>query len=149
MRQRLSHVRRPLGPVRWYLEGDHLLAADQRCFNLYYRRFYYEDIRSVVIWRTKLLWLWLAVEGGVGGSLILLAWVLHATAALEVLAAMTGIILAAELAAGPRADARIETSHSVFHAPLVRRWRQCEKTLASLAARLPAATQETAKVAAE
>ncbi|MGH9482608.1 MAG: hypothetical protein ACRD1L_11020 [Terriglobales bacterium] len=136
MRQRLSRVWRPLGPVSWYLEADHLLAADQRWFNLQYRRFYYEDIRSVVVWRTHAIWISLAIEGALGGVATWLAWLWRGTAVAGVAAAATAALLAVEVSAGPRAQARIETQYSSYRTPMVRRWRQGQAVLTQIDARV-------------
>lgn len=142
-RQRLSRVRRPLGAITWYVEGDHLLAADQRWFQMQYRRVYFADVRSVAIWPNRALWWRIGAEAAVAWLVAWLLWFLRAhTAAAAAVAALGAAAMLAELVLGPRASAVIVTRHSTYKAPLVARWGGAEALLARLAALLPAAAEE-------
>jgi len=143
---RLSHVRRPLGPVDWYLEADHLLAADQRGFHVQYRRFYFMDIRSILIWPNRLLWVRLGIEAGIAGFAVLICWLLHSSNATMVAVLLAAAVLGVELKLGPRASARIETAHSSYTAPLAGRWRDAERVVGALAPHLPASAPEAVEV---
>lgn len=148
-RRRLSHVRRPLGPVDWYLEADHLLAADQRGFQVQYRRFYFSDIRSVIIWPNHNLWVRLGIEAGIAGLFAWMFRLLHAYNAAGVTVALVAAVMLVELGLGHRASARIETEHSTYTAPLVGRWRRAERVLGQLARHVPAATPSAVEVTTE
>ncbi|MGH9393484.1 MAG: hypothetical protein ACRD1E_04885, partial [Terriglobales bacterium] len=60
--KRLARVHRWLGPLSWYMDKDHLLAADQNGFTVRYRRVYFADLRSVLIWPNQQLWPRLGIE---------------------------------------------------------------------------------------
>ncbi|HXR97024.1 MAG TPA: hypothetical protein VN709_04190 [Terriglobales bacterium] len=136
-RLRVSHVRRWRGPVDWYLESDHVLAADQRGFERHYRRFYYEDIRSVTVWPTGALAAHLLLEVLATFLVATLAWLQHSLRVVDIAVALGVAAMVTEMALGQRTMACIETVHSTFQAPLANRWRGAERVLAQIEARLP------------
>ena len=137
-RLRLSHVHRWRGPVDWYLEADHLLASDQRGFDRHYRRFYYEDIRSVTVWPTGAMAAHLLLEALATFLATSVAWSLHSSRWVELALALGAAAMLTEYALGQRTMACIETVHSTFQAPLVNRWRGAARVLERIEARLPA-----------
>lgn len=122
-RQKLSRVRRWHGAVTWYVEGERLLAADQRGFTMYYRRIPLGEITSVVLWpvRTHLLRaaVWLTPAALLAWAL----WLLRAHATAEVTLAIGLLAAGMELGLGPRSRARIESPQGSVVLPLVARWR--------------------------
>lgn len=143
--RRLSHVRRVLGPLDWYLQDDHLLAANQRWFQRQYRRFYYNDIQTVTIWPNRRLWLRLGIEAGVAALAAWIFWLTHLPAVAEVIVGTAAVGMMAELALGHRANACITTAQSTFTAPLVNRWGSAEGVLHELAQRLPQTQAEESR----
>ena len=136
-RHHIAHVRRWIGPLDWYLEDDHLLAVDQRFFERRYRRFYFADIRSLVIWPNQNLWIHLGVAAFIAFLAWLIAFNLRSPRAEFVILALAALIMAPDILLGHRAGARIETMHSGYRAPLVNRWRQAPAMLDLLRSQLP------------
>jgi len=134
---RLSRAHRWLGPLTWYLADDHLLAADQVGFTVRYRRVFYADLRSVVIWPDQQLWVRLGIEAlaTLLPALILFLFPWHGPAKAWL---GTGTLwMLADGARGPNATARIDSVHSAIQGPLAPRWRDAERILAAVEARLP------------
>lgn len=144
----LSRVRRWHGAVTWYLEGDGLLAADQRLFTMYYRRIELADIASVVLWPTRTYLIRAAIWIGLTALPALLIWWLHLHRTAEALIMAGAICALIEIALGPRCRARIAGPQGGIELPLVARWRQAAGMQARLEALL-AGTGATAPVSIE
>jgi hypothetical protein len=130
--RKISRIGSMTGATKWYLTEDCLLAAKRVMYAVEYRRFYLNDLESIVVWRSRtwllraaipgvlllalggLLWHWLnftagAIAGGAG-----LAWV------------------AVELGLGPTAQSRIRTTGASVDMPVVKRTRGARKVLAKI-----------------
>jgi hypothetical protein len=130
--RKLSRIGSLTGATVWYLSEDCLLAAKRVMYAVEYRRFYLRDLESIVVWHSRtwllrpaipvvlllalgaLLWQWLnftagAIAGGAG-----LAWA------------------ALELALGPTAQSRIQTTGASVDMPIVKRTRSARKVLAKI-----------------
>lgn len=122
-RLRLGRVRRWHGAVTWYVEGERLLAADQRGFVMRYQRIPLGEITSVVLWpvRTHLL---RAIAWFAPAALVAwVTWLLEAHLAASMILVLGVLAAAAELGLGPRSQARIEFPQGSLMLPLVARWR--------------------------
>lgn len=137
--RKISRVRSLSGATRWYLSEDCLLAAKQVMYAVEYRRFYLRDIESIVVWPAR-AWIWRA-----GIPTLLLAGTgiaLGLEVSVRVGAVFCVLALAWlgwELALGPTAQARIETSGAIVDLHLVKRARRAGKVLATIDAAIRAA----------
>jgi len=121
------------------LSEDCLLAAKHVMYVVEYRRFYLRDIESIVVWPTRTWILRAAIPGvllGAAGA-ALGTWVNLTSGAIFCGAALAWVGL--ELALGPTAQARIETSGAIVDLPLVKRARRASKVLAKIDAAIRAA----------
>lgn len=143
--RRLSRVHRVLGPATWYLESDHILLADQSGFVVYYRRFYYSDLRAVAVWpRARRGWRFagapaLAALAGLIGFGIPAALARNAWVVCVPMAVFALLMLAYQGVAGPFAGTRITTLYSTCATSLVPRWRIADRILERLQPYLAAA----------
>lgn len=149
--QKISRVRGYGGGIKWYLSEDCLLSAKRMMYTVEYRRFYLRDLESVTVWPSKMWKLRViiptAILVGIGG----LVWVLSDATPAEITIAATfgalGLLwLVRELALGPTAYARIQTTGATVELPLVRRTRFARRVLARVdeAVRASRAVQQPA-----
>jgi hypothetical protein len=137
--RKISRVGSLTGGTKWYLSEDCLLAAKRMMYAVEYRRFYLRDLESIVVWPTR-TWLWrmfLVVVLFAGLGVAFWQWVDSTTGAI-----IGGVGLAwvlAELALGPTAAARINTTGASVDLPLVARARRARKVLAKIDAAIRAA----------
>ncbi|MGH9541921.1 MAG: hypothetical protein ACRD2H_08565 [Terriglobales bacterium] len=145
--RRAAATRGPFLQRRWYWGDDHLLLAERRSFVVRYRRFFYADLQTAMVWPTRGLW-WRAGIEAVGFGLAI--WMFAALRVPRVpgwLAAALAAVLIAEAVLGPTADAELRTVHGAERGPLARRLRASRRVLAELRqraeatqGRLPAST---------
>jgi hypothetical protein len=130
--RKISRVGSLSGGTKWYLSEDCLLAAKRVMYAVEYRRFYLRDLESIVVWPTR-AWLWRMVLVVVLFGALSIAfwqWVDSTTGAI-----IGGVGLAwvlAELALGPTAGTRINTSGASVDQPLVARARRARRVLAKI-----------------
>ncbi|HWG36833.1 MAG TPA: hypothetical protein VN690_03870 [Terriglobales bacterium] len=141
---RLSRAHRWSGPLTWYMAEDHLLAADQVGFTVRYRRVFYSDLRTVVIWPDQKLGARLGIEALVTLLSALPALLLPSRWPAALLLAIGLVWMLADWAQGPNATARIESVHSAIQGPLAPRWRNAEAILSALQLRLQQTSPATA-----
>ena len=137
--KKISRVGRVSGGVKWYLSDDCLLAAKRVMYVVEYRRFYLRDLESIVVWPSR-VWLLRPIIPGV--LLALLAWALLHWANVTAAAICSGIGLVwvvLELAFGPTAQARVQTTGAIVALPLVKRKRSAQRVLAKIDAAVRAA----------
>lgn len=130
--RKISRVRSLMGSTRWYLSEDCLLAARQIMYTVEYRRFYLRDLEYVMVWPSG-MWQWrlivpAATIAAIGGAF----WAWENSTAGEVFGGMALAWLGLELALGPTARSRIQTTGASVDLPLVHRTRRARKVLAKL-----------------
>jgi hypothetical protein len=140
--RKISRVGSLTGGTKWYLSEDCLLAAKRTMYAVEYRRFYLRDLVYITVWPSR-SWLWRLIIPAVllaalGVSLWL--WVNSTAGAVFVGLALAWVAL--ELALGPSAKARIQTTGATVDLPLVKRTRRARKVLA----RIDAAVRATRDV---
>jgi len=131
--RKLSRVRNLIGGTNWYLSEDCLLAAKRVMYSVEYRRFYLQDLESIVVWPSNSAWMLRMIIPGVIFALLDLAFSQWASL-------MTGAIfggigfawVALELVLGPIAKSRIRTTGASVDLPLVQRTRRARKLLAKI-----------------
>ena len=137
--QKISRVGSLSGGTKWYLAKDCLLAAKRMMYAVEYRRFYLRDLESIVVWPNR-AWLWrmaLVVVLFAGLGVAFWQWVDSTTGA--IFGGIGLVWVAAELAMGPTAGARIRTTGASVDLPLVARTRRARKVLAKIDAAVRAA----------
>jgi hypothetical protein len=116
-----------------------LLAAKRMMYAVEYRRFYLRDLDSIVVWPSR-LWLWRLVIPGVLFAALGVAFWHWVDSTVGAIFGGVGLAwLAAELALGPTAAARIRTTGASVDLPLVARTRRARKVLAKIDAAVRAA----------
>ena len=138
--RKISRVRSLTGGTKWYLSEDCLLAAKRVMYSVEYRRFYLQDLESIVVWPSNSTWTLRMVIPGVVFALLDLAFS-------QWFSLMTGAIfggigfawVALELALGPTANTRIRTTGASVDLALVQRTRRTRKVLAKIDAAIRAA----------
>ena len=136
---KISRVGSLTGGTKWYLSEDCLLAAKRTMYAVEYRRFYLRDVESIVVWPNRLWLLRMLIPVVLFASLGVVFW--------KWVDSTTGVIfggvglawVAAELALGPTAAARIRTTGASVDLPLVARTRRARKVLAKIDAAVRAA----------
>jgi hypothetical protein len=150
--QKISRVPSMAGGTKWYLSDDCLLAAKRILYTVEYRRFYLRDLESIVVWPNRLWLLRVIIPAVIFLGIGVWVWALSSVT----IAAIFGVVglgwIAAELALGPTASARIRATGATIELPIVRRTRRARKVLARIdeavrATRI-AATQPATSVAA-
>ena len=137
--RKISRVGSLTGGTKWYLSEDCLLAAKRMMYAVEYRRFYLRDLESIVVWPTR-AWLWrmsLVVALFAGSGVAFWQWVDSTTGA--IIGGVGLVWVAAELALGPTAAARIRTTGASVDLALVARTRRARKALAKIDAAVRAA----------
>jgi hypothetical protein len=130
--RKISRVGSLTGGTKWYLSEDCLLAAKRMMYAVEYRRFYLRDLESIVVWPTR-AWLWrmsLVVVLFAGSGVAFWQWVDSTTGA--IIGGVGLVWVAAELALGPTAAARIRTTGASVDLALVARTRRARKVLAKI-----------------
>ncbi len=151
--QRLTRSRSGIGTyTSLWLGPDHLLLAASTGFNETYRRFYFRDIKAVVVSDSSRFLLWLAITGcvllflGLGALIAGVAgrvspWIL-------VPLVPTLVLFAWNLARGPSCNVRLVTGVQTILLPPLSRFRQTRKVLARLTPLIEAAQASLAEPAA-
>jgi len=137
--RKISRVGSLTGGTKWYLSEDCLLAAKRTMYAVEYRRFYLRDVESIVVWpnRSWLLRMVIPVVLFAALGVVFWKWVDSTTG---VIFGGVGLAwVAAELALGPTAAARIRTTGASVDLPLVARTRRARKVLAKIDAAVRAA----------
>jgi hypothetical protein len=129
--RKISRTGSLTGGTKWYLSEDCLLAAKRVMYAVEYRRFYLRDLESIVVWPTRVWWWRLALIGLLFAGLSAEFWQLSATTG-KVFAGLGLAWMAAELAMGPTAKARISITGAVVEMPLVSRTRRAQKVLGKI-----------------
>jgi hypothetical protein len=129
--RKISRIGSLTGATKWYLSEDCLLAAKRVMYAVEYRRFYLRDLESIVVWPSR-TWLFRAVPGVLLVGLGALLWqFLNFTAG--AIAGGAGLAWAAlELALGPTAESRIQTTGTSVDLPIVKRTRRAREVLAKI-----------------
>jgi hypothetical protein len=137
--RKISRVGSLAGGTKWYLSEDCLLAAKRMMYSVEYRRFYLRDLESIVVWPNR-LWLWrMALAGVLFGTLGVVFWKWVDSTTGAILGGVGLAWVAAELALGPTAGARVCTRGAIAELPLVARTRRAGKVLAKIDAGVRAA----------
>lgn len=130
--RRVSRVSSLSGATKWYLSEDCLLAAKRVLYVVEYRRFYLRDIESIIVWPNRLWLLRPIIPGALLLALGALLWSNVGLRAGIICAAIACGWAALELALGPTAGTRIQTTGAIVDLPLVGRTRRAKKTLAKI-----------------
>jgi len=137
--RKISRVGSLAGGTKWYLSEDCLLAAKRVMYAVEYRRFYFRDLESIVVWPTR-AWLWRLVLAVVlFGALSIAFWQWVDSTAGAIFGGVGLAWVLAELALGPTAGCRIRTTGASVDLPLVARTRRAGKVLAKIDAAIRAA----------
>jgi hypothetical protein len=130
--RKISRIGSLSGATKWYLSEDCLLAAKRVMYAVEYRRFYLRDLESIVVWHSRTWLLRPAIPGVLLLALGALLWhLLNFTAG--AIAGGAGLAWAAlELALGPTAQSRIQTTGASVDMPIVKRTRGARKVLAKI-----------------
>jgi hypothetical protein len=127
--RKISRVGTLTGATKWYLSDDCLLAAKRVMYAVEYRRFYFRDLESIVVWPNR-VWLLRAIIplvllAGLGALL----WnTVNST--LGMIVCGTGVAWAAlEVGLGPTAESRLRTTGATVNLPLVKRTRRAHRVL--------------------
>jgi hypothetical protein len=131
--RKLCRAREAMATDRWYAGDDHLLLARWQAYTIEYKRVFFADLQSVMLWRTP-AWYWrMAVIAAAGGLLTWLFWMLSLRAGL-ILLALTLAGVGAELILGPTAVAELRTASQRLRAPLTGRLNSSIKKLEEIRA---------------
>ncbi len=130
--RKISRVGSLTGGTKWYLSEDCLLAAKRVMYAVEYRRFYFRDLESIVVWPTR-AWLWrLVLPVVLFGALSIAFWQWVDSTAGAIFGGVGLAWVLAELALGPTAGCRIRTTGASVDLPLVTRTRRARKVLAKI-----------------
>jgi hypothetical protein len=130
--RKISRIGSLTGATVWYLSDDCLLAAKRVMYAVEYRRFYLRDLESIVVWPSRVWLLRPAIPGVLLLALGALLWQLVNSTA-GAIAGGAGLAWAAlELALGPTAQSRIQTTGTSVDMPIVKRTRGARKVLAKI-----------------
>jgi hypothetical protein len=129
---KISRVGSLTGGTKWYLTEDCLLAAKRTMYAVEYRRFYLQDLKSIIVWPSRLWPVRLIIPGVLVAALgaSLWQWVNHIAGAIFGSLSLAWVVL--ELMLGPTAKSRIQTTGGIFDLPLVNRTRRAQKALAKI-----------------
>lgn len=137
--RKISRVRTLTGATIWYLSDDCLLAARRVMYVVEYRRFYLQDLESIIVWPNR-TWLLRPIIPG------LLLAALGATFLhfkIPTAAAVAGGLglawVALEMVQGPTAGSRVQSTGISLNLPLVTRTRRARKVLDRIDAAIRAA----------
>ncbi len=137
--RKISRVGSLTGGTKWYLSEDCLLAAKRVMYSVEYRRFYLRDLESIVVWPNR-LWLWrMALAAVLFGALGVVFWKWVDSTTGAILGGVGLAWVAAELALGPTAGARVCTRGAMADLALVARTPRAPKVLAKIDAAVRAA----------
>lgn len=137
--RRISRVGSLSGGTKWYLSDDCLLAAKRVTYVVEYQRFYLGDIESIVVWPTRTWFLRPIIPGVLLLGLGALLWHTVNHTAGMICGALGCGWAALELALGPTAVARIQTTGASVTLPLVKRTRSAQKVLSKISAAIQGA----------
>jgi len=146
--RKLSRVGSLTGGTKWYLSDDCLLSARRVMYSIEYRRFYLQDLESIVVWPSK-AWVWRMIVPGLLFALLGYAfwqWVNSTTGAIVGSIGLAWIAL--ELVLGPTAKSRICTSGASVDLAVVQRTRRAHKVLVKIDAAVRTARGATAQPSA-
>jgi hypothetical protein len=130
--RKISRVTSLTGGTKWYLSEDCLLAAKRMMYAVEYRRFYFRDLESVVVWPSRLWPLRLIIPAAVLAAIGASFWVWVNATAGEIFVGMGVAWVILELALGPTAKSRVRTTGSSVDLPLVQRTRRAAKVLEAI-----------------
>jgi hypothetical protein len=143
--RKISGVRSLTGGTKWYLSEDCLLAAKRVMYSVEYRRFYLQDLESIVVWPSK-TWIWRLIVPAVIFAALDFAFSQWANLTTGAIFGGIGVVwVALELVLGPTAKARIRTTGASVDLALVPRTRRARKVLAKIDAAIRAAQGVTAQ----
>jgi hypothetical protein len=127
------------GSTQLFLAEDHLLAVTSHYFTEAYRRFYFRDIRSIVVQQTHGWWIKALVHFAIGAgfaSLLLVglasSWPVGGMVTLSIFAALFLLLALAELLPGPSCRTFVQTAvqrERLWSLGRVRRVRKALKVL--------------------
>lgn len=147
--RKISRVGSLTGGTKWYLSDDCLLAAKRMMYTVEYRRFYLNDLESIVVWPSR-AWIWRMLLPGLLFGVLGIAfwqWVGLTTGAIFGGIGLVWILL--ELVLGPTAKSRIRTSGISLDLPLVSRTRRARKVIAKIDAALRSVRADIAEPAVQ
>ena len=96
-----------------------------------YRRFYLRDLESIVVWPDR-MWLLRIIPGALFGALSVPFWLWVNFTSGAIFAGIGLASIALELAQGPTAKSRIQTTGASVDLSLVRRTRRARRILAKI-----------------
>lgn len=130
--RKISRANNLAGGIKWYLSEDCLLAAKRVMYSVEYRRFYLQDLESIVVWPSN-LWIWrMAIAAVLFIPLdILFSSLVNLTTG-AVFGAIGLVWITIEIVLGPTAKSRIRTTGADVDLPLVSRTRRARKVLAKI-----------------
>ncbi len=141
---KLSSFSRGFYRYRWYAGAGHLLLAQQLTWRVEYRRIFFDDIQTIVLYSTRRdkirAGLWSAAAALLGW----LFFALHVAIAGWITVACGMAAISAELILGPFGQAEIRTETSDFRFPLASRMRKNRKVAAQIKTLVEAAQGEIA-----
>ena len=130
--RKISRVTSLTGGTKWYLSEDCLIAAKRVMYAVEYRRFYFRDLESVMVWPSRLWPLRLLTPAVVLAAIGALFWLWMNATAGEIFVGMSLAWILLELALGPTAKSRVRTTGSSVDLPLVQRTRRAPKVLVAI-----------------
>jgi hypothetical protein len=137
--RKISRVGSLSGGTKWYLSDDCLLAAKRVTYVVEYRRFYLRDLESIVVWPNRAWVLRPIIPAILLLVLGALLWYTVNHTAGMICGALGCGWAALELALGPTAVARIQTTGASVDLPLVKRIRSAQKVLSKINAAMQVA----------
>lgn len=144
---KISRVGSLAGGTKWYLNDDCLLAAKRTLYSVEYRRFYLRDLGLIVVWRSRWWRLRLAIPAVLLAIVSGLLWLWVNSTAGEIFGSMALAWIAFELALGPTAESRIQTTGATIELALVKRTRRAQKVLDEIDAAVAASRDRAIKPA--
>jgi hypothetical protein len=129
---KISRVTSLTGGTKWYLSEDCLLAAKRVMYAVEYRRFYFRDLESIMVWPSRLWPLRLMIPAAALGAIGAAFWLWMNVTAGEIFIAVGLAWVILELALGPTAKSRVRTTGSSVDLPLVQRTRRAPEVLEAI-----------------
>lgn len=130
--RKISRARTLFGNTTWYVSEDCLLAAKLMMYTVDYRRFYFRDLESVVVWPSRFWLLRPLVPGALLATLGAWLWYSVNSIAGQIFCGLAAAWVLLEMALGPTARSRIRTTGASVDLPLVTRTRRASKVLAKI-----------------
>lgn len=130
--RKISRVGSLTGGTKWYLTDDCLIAAKRVMYAVEYRRFYFGDLESIMVWPNRLWPLRLIIPAATLAAIGVFFWLWMNAVAGEIFVGMGLAWALLELALGPTAKSRVRTTGSSVDLPVVQRTRRAPTVLAEI-----------------